>query len=461
MRISRQVASFDSASAMVRATARFLHGRDFPALGMPAMRLVEPLMVAANLLPASARELLYARSSGREGLDPDRLGSIRAEQLAAAVVAVYPRRRYPAAAIGSSSGALVHLCAALGIPFLPQTLLVPVSQPHVDPDEPRRGMEAARAPARALLDANPDLVLHQMHDANQDRLTLRRLSYFRVKRTTLGHAYEQFLTDTLAPGATLLLVECRRTWPTTEVSDRHIFQHGAVGGAEPQEYVHGSARVATYLRRYGAHRLHWDAPEPDADRPEAEWGFEPALRDDVARFADRHGYRVRRILYDDPQDLSPLVADLYRWWYAQRGIPAHRLLVESFILLEPWWALRTASVPYWTTFAVRPAAEALCRYLDAAAPYEFIDLVLFSHGVDSIGLVPISDWHSLLDRARTAGRFAGVDADRYPRDLAVFARYQRAIRQIPARYPLPPPLGLTGLDAFLSGSADRYAVTVG
>jgi hypothetical protein len=33
--------------------------------------------------------------------------------------------RYQAAVIGSSSGALVHLCAALAVPFLPQTVLVP------------------------------------------------------------------------------------------------------------------------------------------------------------------------------------------------------------------------------------------------------------------------------------------------------------------------------------------------
>jgi hypothetical protein len=50
-------------------------------------------------------------------------------------------------------------------------------------------------------------------------------------------------------------------------------------------------------------------------RPEAEWGFAPALRDDVEDFARRHGYRVQRVVFEDAEDVSPMVADLYRWWY--------------------------------------------------------------------------------------------------------------------------------------------------
>ena len=61
------------------------------------------------------------------------------------------------------------------------------------PDDPMRAAHAFDDTARALLAANPDLVLHHMHDPNQDRSTLRRLAYFRVKRTRLGPAYEKFL----------------------------------------------------------------------------------------------------------------------------------------------------------------------------------------------------------------------------------------------------------------------------
>jgi pimeloyl-ACP methyl ester carboxylesterase len=51
-----------------------------------------------------------------------------------------------AVAIGSSGGALTHLYAALGIPWLPQTLLLPVRQRGLPPDLPRRAAHADRRP---------------------------------------------------------------------------------------------------------------------------------------------------------------------------------------------------------------------------------------------------------------------------------------------------------------------------
>jgi tRNA(adenine34) deaminase len=44
-----------------------------------------------------------------------------------------------------------------------------------------------------------------MHDANQDRLMIPRMTDFRVKRTRLGETYRRFLPGTLPRGATLFL----------------------------------------------------------------------------------------------------------------------------------------------------------------------------------------------------------------------------------------------------------------
>ena len=114
------IANFDSASAMLRATAHYLDGRDFPVLGLS--RLLKPLGPAVNALPESMRELVYALGGWQEALPPRRMGEVRAEELSEWVVSEYPERRYPAVAIGSASGALVHLCTALDMPWLPQTL---------------------------------------------------------------------------------------------------------------------------------------------------------------------------------------------------------------------------------------------------------------------------------------------------------------------------------------------------
>jgi hypothetical protein len=457
MRASRYVAGFDSSGAMLRALARFLHGRDFPALGNP--RALEPLLVAGNLLPARLRERVYAASGGLTAVPAERLGRPFAEEVAAWMTSLYPKRGYPLALIGSSNGAAVHLAAALGAPWLPQTFLVPVRSRGNDPDDPRRDLAWGRRPARALLDANPDVQVHHMHDPVQDRLMLEQMTYFRLKRLRLGPAYERFLRDRVEPGGTLLLVDCGRRWPVTRVGDRHLFQFGAVGGATEQELFGGSDRVEAYLARYRPGLRRWDPPAPDGEAPEAEWGFEPALAADVERFAGEHGYRVWRLSFDAPPDLSPLVADLYRWWYRERGLPDDRLLVESFILLEPWWALAAGLVPLWTIFNTEDAAAPVERYLDQRPPFAEIHLTLFAHGVDSVGLAPIERWRAIVHRATRDGRFAGVDPRAYPRDFASFVRYHHALARIGQRAPLPEPLPWASVEAFLERSVSQVRLS--
>src|SRR5690606_15143875 len=139
---------------------------------------------------------------------------------------------------------------------------------------------------------------------------------------------------------------------------------------------------------------------------------------------------------------SGLVAELFREEYARHGLPTDRLLVSSFALLDPWWTLRGACVPYWTPFPVEPAAAALERWLDRAPPFGRIDALLFAHGVPSVGLADVARWRGLLARAERPGELLGVDPRRWPCDLAVYARYHGALRAALGRYPLlpPPPL---------------------
>ncbi|MFU8872686.1 hypothetical protein [Micromonospora sp. SL4-19] len=436
--------------------ARFLQGRDTPPLGKPAFRALRPAAAVAARLPMTTRQWIYSVFSGAEGRREADIARIDADAVAASVADLYPRRRYPAVVVGSSNGALTHLCAALGVPWLPQTLLLPVRQHQVPPDDPIRAAHAFDRTARALLARNPGLVLHHMHDPNQDRLTLRRMAYFRVKRTRLGPAYEEFITDVLEPGGTILIAECGQQWPTTRIGQRHLFQLGAVGGIPPEEYRYGSPQIADYLRRHRAGVSEWQAPPADAESPEAEWGFDPALRDDITVFADRHGFHTARLMFDQPEDLSPLVADLYRWWHRQRDLPANRLLIDSFILLDPWRALLTGSVPYWTTFPVQPSLARLHRYLDGRDGYDYLHLALFCHGVNSVGTATAGQWRHLLRRARIEGIFAGVSPSRYPNDPYTFFGYQQALRAIPERHRMPEPLSLASLVAFLQEMSGRY-----
>jgi len=165
---------------------------------------------------------------------------------------------------------------------------------------------------------------------------------------------------------------------------------------------------------------------------------------------------VQRLVYNEPEDLSPLVADLYRWWYTQRGRPDDRLVIDSFMLLDPWWTLRTGSVPYWTVFPVRPSLDQPHRYLGGVEPYAFLHLGLFCHGVESVGIATADQWRRLLARAGVAGWFAGVSPRRYPSDPRTFFGFRSALRAIPQRQTVPPPLALSTVTGFLGQRAAKY-----
>jgi len=444
VRAARAIATFDSGPAMLGAVARFLHGRDVPAAGMlpdPVARLAEPVAPLLNRLPAAVRQQLYARSGGFETIRPELLGRVRAEPIARWMTAQVPRRRYPAVVVGSASGALAHLCAALGVPFLPQTFLVALRQPGRHVDDIAADVAHAAPAARRLLEANPELELHQMQDPNQDRLMLSRITYLRLKWQRLPQAFHAFLRDTLAPGGTVIVADCRLAWPTTRIGERHVFQLGGLGGVPPEEYQTGSERISAYLARHGSPWRRWAPPPPDAERPEAEWGFAPALLDDVRRVARAEGWRVARLAFPEPDDLSGPVAELHRRWYADLGRPAERLLVSSFALLDPWWTLRTGSVPFWLEFSVEPSAVKLERHL-AERSYEEIHVAAFPHGIESVGFAPAHRWQALAARARRRGGLLGIDPEAFPRDLAAYLRFRAALRALPDRVPLPDPLPL-------------------
>jgi hypothetical protein len=450
------VADFDSATAMVRATGAYLRGEPFPALGNPP--ILKPIASRAHHLPKAVRERIFIVAGATETISPRRVHRLNLDAVSSWLSEEYQERRYPAISVGSSNGALVYLYAALGIPWLPQTFFIPVRQ-HVHPDDAMGAMEKGTEPGRRLLEAHPDLQLHHMHDAAQDRLMVRVLTYFRVKRRTLGEGYEQFLLDRLEPGGTILVPDCRLRWQTTRIGERHVFQHGALGGATEDEFHHGSERVAEYLERYDSPVRQWHGPEPDTDSPESEWGFEDALLEDIERFASQHGFRVRRMVFEQPEAISPLVADLYRWWNERRRVHGNRLVVSSFVLNEPYWTIRTGSVPFWMVFNMEPSLDALERYLDSTEPFDEIYLMLFQHGVESIGLPRKEQWQAILARAHERGAMLGLDMGEYPLDFGHFGRYDDAlVNSTPARYPLPPSLTLDELDEFLDGAGERYAV---
>lgn len=413
------VASFDSASVLHAATVAALQGRTFPHLGNPPA--LGRLIRIGGRLPWPLLRGIYSRIGGAEGIRPEQLAEVDMNSIAAGFADRFPRRRYPAALIGSSNGALMQLATALQIPWLPQTVLVPVGRVG-DPERSDQVLEFGRRWGERLLSANPDIVLHQMHDPAQDALMSERMTYFRTKWQVLPEAYQRFLSEQLAPGAPVLLAADGLRWPVTTVGERHVFQTGG----------HGGLTAADYLRRP-------DAPPADREAPEAEWGIDPGFARAIERWCAEHDHPLVRLSYDGPQQASHPVAVLFRRWITDRGEPGDRLIVPSFILGDPWRTLNAAAVPYWTFFAVQPAVAALDQHLASVDRYRRVDVMMFQHGADSPGVATTDDFVRVIKRHGAEPNLIAVDPKRSPHDIASLGRYGPELDRLPrGRIPWSP-----------------------
>lgn len=162
---------------------------------------------------------------------------------------------------------------------------------------------------------------------------------------------------------------------------------------------------------------------------------------------------------NEPEDLSPLVADLYRWWYMQKGIPATRLLAEMFFLIEPYWSLCTGSIPFWLAFNAASSAEAIEKYLRNKNEFDEIYLMLFNHGEKGMGLATIEQWKAVLSNAKKKSSFIGAQPDKYPFDFSIYTRYEKdLLKKFKERYNIGSKLTSEQLEQFLKKNDGRYKV---
>lgn len=326
--------------------------------------------------------------------------------------------------------------------------------------KPAEDMRAMRPAGQRFLAANPGMALHHMHDPVQDRLMIAGMAYFRVKFRQLPEPYRVFLAECLEPGGTVVVVDCTRKWPVTTVGDRHVFQFGVLGGATEREFQHGSSRVVEFLRRQGARRDRWLPPIADQESPEAEWGFAEPLAAGIDAVATELGLKVERLRFGEPEDASPLIAELFRHWYTDQGLPSSRLIVSSFLLMDPMLTIRTRSVPYWALFGTQPSLDRLTGYLSGASAYDDIRLTVFPHGARSIGLPSAEQWRAATGYARRHGEFVAVHPDRYPRHFRALTGFHHELSRLP-RAPAAPMLTWDAARRYLAAHATSHNATFG
>ena len=84
------LASFDSATAMLRFLVNFLHGRDFPLLSTSREPLMLPVAALVNALPVVLREQIYIWCGWSEAIAATKLAEASMERIAEWAVNPYP-----------------------------------------------------------------------------------------------------------------------------------------------------------------------------------------------------------------------------------------------------------------------------------------------------------------------------------------------------------------------------------
>ena len=451
------VNDLDSSAVMLKALAAYLHGREFPLVGvLPrwSATLWKPILMLVNRAPRVVKGRLYGRSAG---IEAQKLQEIQSERVAAWFSGKYPRHPYPAVAIGSANGAAMHLCAALKIPWLPQTFMTLVGQSPGRSGEPfNDDIEKLHEPIRSMLDRNPDVQLHQ--SAKPDRGMRSDTTSLRIKYRRLPAAYQTFLEQTLRPGGTLMVIQCQMRCSARPIQERHLLQGGSfeTSGLNDAEADRG-------MRSDPAQDPQSVPPAAQALQstlqPDGEWGFEPELLEDLRSYCRRNNIHLRRIVFAEPDQLSPLVADLYRWWGRRRAIKEQRLLVESYLMVEPYWTIRSGVIPYWMGFNSENSARHLEGFLSRNGGFEEALMMLSTQETEAPELVPFEHWRALLKSSAGEVHFIGMDKHYSPTDLSLLLKYYFDLKKKLAwRYPPPAPLTLANLEDFLKQKGDQYAV---
>src|SRR4051812_42619974 len=123
--IEKLVVQFDSSTALLKSLALCFRDEDFKGGGVTP-DAPEWLGTLINATPRTLRQAMYSWSGWVDAIEEKDLDKIDISAIAQWAAGLYPRHNYNGVLFGSSNGAAIHLAAALGMPWLPQTYLVAV-----------------------------------------------------------------------------------------------------------------------------------------------------------------------------------------------------------------------------------------------------------------------------------------------------------------------------------------------
>jgi hypothetical protein len=401
------VEGFDSGTRVVREVAEVLTGEGqsirecYPWGSRTALGLI-------SLFPEKTRISLtewgMRLSVGHAAGDA---GDLDVDSLPRWCVGQYPQgRQYDAIVVGSPNGAVAHLAALLGAPFLTSSFELTFRHPTIDAGDHLAYLDSSREIVDAILAGNDgegfELVAH--YDPLHDRPLVRVVDFIRVKLWELPDCYRAFIDEHLAPDGKLVILDCTYRWPQYELDERAYLQVGGLGAVDPDKYLE-----------------RWPFDLTTSTRRESEWGCPEAFAAAAVSYAGERGIDAVTISFDHPFDYSLLA---YRAYLACDGVRGRSLLIDCFNHSNPRTNVETGTPALWLPFNTVEGLALVEEALDKE-PLDWIGFAPLPSFAESPDTAPLEGWIDLLSRYGEV-ELLGIDPGRFPADpLAPFRFVER------------------------------------
>lgn len=391
------------------------------------------LATFANYLPESLIKRGIKQGVRRRALEKDLARFVSADGLARQAARYYQNENssvgYPAIFIGAPNGGVAYLAALLGVPFLPAYFLLSFAD-HTRADDIESYQQHGARLIDTILKRNPDLMAINHYDPVHDRFLVEEVNHIRLKLLTLPEAYQEFISDHLAPGGHVLYLDNHYHWPQFQIDDRHMFQVGGLGGYSATDFLEGSKSLNRWLSHIGSsHRNGWKLSSyPIIETNESEWGSLPIFREAVKAFAQQQNFEFHSINGKHPEDFSALAYTAFLWESRLHEHTPNGILVECFSQINPTAALRANLLPLWMPFNTQDSLEYLAR-MSAYTPKNLdVGLSLLANFSKTPDTPPASAWVKTAEKIGPT-RLLGLNPERYPMDIAALFNYLPALKQ--------------------------------
>jgi hypothetical protein len=416
--------SAESASPVItRLVAGVLGNRHEPVFQFAAWERLG--MRLLNLFPPGVAQRVVRWQFSQSALAPERASQLNVDDLVRKRLRDYRglEGRYPVVVVGSAlAGAAAHIAAILGGPFLPQPFILGLR--GGSPDEsvaPHFALTSSVA--EIILERNPSLRAIAHFDPVHDGWLTRTVSHLRLKLIELPQAYRAFLRKHLAPGGTILYLDCRAEWLQFPLTKRFSYQIGGWGGIPASEYIAGSERIDQFLAAAGSmHRGGWRVPKIEPVWAlESEWGSEPGLDQALQSFAKDNDFHFQPIQFGHPHEFSCLAFEAHKALLDQNQWTISGILIETFTQYDPYIVLQGGLLPLWLVFNTSDSLEFLqdtLKRIPSDIPIYFSGLATLSRTPD---MVPWKGWVAALEGRPWVS--VGAGPRRYPEDLVALFRW--------------------------------------